>query len=351
MTSEPTVEKPKEPPEPRPEPEPAPKPESAPKPEPKRALESAPAPKRAPEADPSRDDPVEAAESSSDDLMEAAEPAASAGHPVLRWALAVLANVTVMTALLVYFGWQRSAVQAFELGIDESILDMSTKDYVLRSVGPVLYPLMIIGVAGLLWLQVDHALAPRAKKHGTQDRLVRQTLRALSLAWLVLPLTMWALGFVLRTASFLAFPFSIGAGVLLTLYGTHLRTLLPGASPRDGMPLLYTFTSIIVCVSLFYGATNLAIYQGVSLAQNLVVSDLTRVTVYSTERLYLGAGKESALPASTGKAAYKYRYGNLRLFAHTGGRYFLIADDWRRDHGVVVMLAESSTIRLELGGP
>ncbi|GAA3212131.1 hypothetical protein [Nonomuraea helvata] len=307
-------------------------------------------------AEPSPDDPVEAAEPSTDDLTEAAGPAGSTGHPVLRWALAVLANVTVMTALLVYFGWQRSAVQAFELGIDESILDMSTKDYVLRSVGPVLYLLMIIGIAGLLWLQADRVLAPRARRDGTGDRLVRHTLRALSLAWLVLPLAMWALGFVLRTASFLAFPFSIGAGVLLTLYGTHLRTLLPGASSRDGLPLLYTFTSVIVCVSLFYGATNLAIYQGVSLAQNFTVTELTRVTVYSAERLYLGAGKESALPTSTGpvstdKGAYKYRYGNLRLFAHTGGRYFLIADDWRRDEGVVVMLAESSTIRLELGGP
>ncbi|MEV4115503.1 hypothetical protein [Nonomuraea sp. NPDC049695] len=316
MTSEPTVENRKEPAEPEPEPHGS----------------------------------VEAAEPSPDDLVEAAEPAGSTGHPVLRWALVVLANVTVTTALLVYFGWQLSAVQAFELGIDESILDMSTKDYVLRSVRPVLVLLMIIGVAGLLWLQADHVLAPRARKDGTGDRLIRHTLRALSLAWLVLPLAMWALGFVLQTASFLAFPFSIGAGVLLTLYGTHLRTLLPGASPRDGLPLLYTFTSIIVCVSLFYGATNLAIYQGVSLAQNLIVGDLTKVTLYSTERLYLGAGKESALPASTGKAAYTYRYGNLRLFAHTGGRYFLIADDWRRDQGVVVMLTESSTIRLELGG-
>ncbi|MEQ4719466.1 hypothetical protein [Nonomuraea sp. B19D2] len=339
MTSEPTVEMRRKPAEAEPPPA---DPVEVAAPSPADAVRAAARPP---------DHPVRVAEPSPDDLMEAAEPDGPAGHPVLRWALATLANVTVMTALLVYFGWQRSHVQAFELGIDESILDMSTKDYVLRSVGPVLYLLMIIGVAGLLWLQADRVLAPRARTDGTGDRLVKYTLRALSLAWLVLPLAMWALGFVLRTASFLAFPFSIGAGALLTLYGTHLRTLLPGASPRDGMSLLYTFTSIVVCVSLFYGATNLAVHQGVSLAQNLIVTELTKVTVYSTERLYLGAGKESALPASTGKAAYKYRYGNLRLLAHAGGRYFLIADDWRRDKGVVVMLAEASTIRLELGGP
>lgn len=48
--------------------------------------------------------------------------------------------MTVLTALPVYFGWQRSEVQARQLGIDESILGMSTRDYVVITLadrGPV----------------------------------------------------------------------------------------------------------------------------------------------------------------------------------------------------------------------
>ena len=52
---------------------------------------------------------------------------------VLRPVVAVVANITVLTALLVYFGWRRSETQAHQLGIDESILGMSTRDYLLRS--------------------------------------------------------------------------------------------------------------------------------------------------------------------------------------------------------------------------
>src|SRR5688572_33091675 len=66
-----------------------------------------------------------------------------------------LANVTVLTGLLVYFGWRRSDVQARELGIDSSVLGMTTTDYVLRSVGPVFLLLaVVVGIALVCrWLE------------------------------------------------------------------------------------------------------------------------------------------------------------------------------------------------------
>lgn len=282
-----------------------------------------------------------------------------AGHPLLRWAVGVLANVTVLTGLLVYFGWQRSEVQALELGIDDSVLGMTTTDYVLRSVGPVLALLLVVAIGGLAWLQLDHFLAPRVRAAGAAEgqaagagRVVTYSLRFMSWAWLVLPLTFWALSFlqVLLEITFLVFPFSIGVGALLTLYGTHLRSTMPGRRPRTSMPLRYAFTAIIVCVSLFYGAQNHATVLGVSLAENTEVDKLATVRVYSTQRLNLAAGKETTLPGSTGKDDYRYRYTGLRLLLHTGKGYFLVAEDWRPREGTVIILQESSTIRLELGG-
>ncbi|UBU16093.1 hypothetical protein [Nonomuraea gerenzanensis] len=288
-----------------------------------------------------------------------------AGHPLLRWAVGVLANVTVLTGLLVYFGWQRSEIQALELGIDDSVLGMSPTDYVLRSVRQALTLLLVVAIGGLAWLQLDHVLRPRVLRDGTtdeadeaapgkarsRDRLVTHSLRFMSWAWLVLPLACWALGFVepLLEIAFLIFPFSIGVGALLTLYGTYLRSLMPGRLPRTSMPLRYAFTAIIVCVSLFYGAGNYATVLGVSLAENMEVDRLARVRVYSTQRLNLAAGQETTLPGSTGKDDYRYRYTGLRLLLHTSKGYFLVAENWRPQQGVVIILQESSTVRLELG--
>src|SRR5690348_6809754 len=73
-----------------------------------------------------------------------AEAAAQDRNELLKRVGAVFANVAVITALLVYFGWTRSEVQSKRLGIDESILGMSTRDYLLRSVGPVL--VLVLGL-------------------------------------------------------------------------------------------------------------------------------------------------------------------------------------------------------------
>jgi len=272
---------------------------------------------------------------------------------LFRQLAVVLGNVTVLTGLLVYFGWQRSEVQAKELGIDESILGMSTREYVLRSVQPVLVLVLVIGAGGMVWLMVDHWLVRRLQDRGRADPVVKYSLRLLPFAWLALPAAVWALGFVtvLKTAAFIAWPFSIGAGVLLTLYAAHLRWKLPGAdAPEPGKQmLLQGFTAIIVGVTLFWGATNYASVLGSALAKDFQsqIGNLTQVVVYSPERLHLTApgAVESQLHGSN--SAYQYRYNGLRLLEHTGGHYFLISNEWSKSYGVVIMLSDNDPVRLE----
>lgn len=276
----------------------------------------------------------------------------AAGNDVLRRLAGALANATVLTALLVFFGWKRSDVQARRLGINESVLGMSTRDFVLRSVGPVLVLLSVVGVAGLLWVLVDHWLSRRVRAAGRADRVVRYTLRLLPFGWFTLPALVWAMGFVWRPAAFVAWPFSIGAGVLLFLYAVQLRGMLPDASPAalpDRLPLLRTFTAIIVGVALFWGASNYASLQGNSLADEFAghVDDQTRVVVYSPQRLHLTAPGVTERPLPGSKSAYQYRYNGLRLLDHTGGRYFLVSDEWSPRYGVVIMLADDAPVRLE----
>jgi hypothetical protein len=49
-------------------------------------------------------------------------------------------------AVMFYFGWRRSALQAADMGIDESLFGFTAQDYVLRSITS-LYPLLLVTAA------------------------------------------------------------------------------------------------------------------------------------------------------------------------------------------------------------
>lgn len=275
---------------------------------------------------------------------------------LLRPVLGFLANITVLTALLVYFGWRRSETQAQRLGIDESVLGMSTREYVLRSVGPVLALLVGVSVAGLVWVSIDRRLAPlvrSAPSRLTHDRRAVAILRLLAVAWLVLPALVWLTGFVWRETAFVLFPASIGTGVFLAQYAAHLRqddAASDGASRRRNLAA-YAFTGLLVSVCLFWTASNYAEVEGVRLARYHAerVGRLPGVVVYSEGRLHLeGPGvTETGLAGDQGSP--RYRYAGLRLLEHTGGKFFLISDGWTTTYGVVFMLRDDDeSIRLDL---
>ena len=60
--------------------------------------------------------------------------------------------MTLVTAVLFYFGWRRSDVQAGAMSIDVSLFGFSSQDYVLRSISSLYLPLLVILGLGLAWL-------------------------------------------------------------------------------------------------------------------------------------------------------------------------------------------------------
>jgi hypothetical protein len=286
---------------------------------------------------------------------EPAPPGAGRHNEIVRQLAAGLANVAVLGALLVYFGWQRAEVHAELLGFDESILGMSARDYMLRSVGSVIRLLLIVGVTGLAWLWLDSRLVARIRTRGPADPLARSVLRLLPLGWVILPGMVLLAGFVpgreWHRLVAVAFPFSIGLGVLLLPYAIHLRTLLPTPPepPAEGREMLLRgFTALIVGVTLFWGTARYAERAGYHLADDWVHrAEYTSVVAYSQKRLHLDApgAQEKELDGSEGD--YRYRYDGLNLLEHTGGRYFLVSEDWTVRHGVVLVLDDDDTIRLE----
>jgi hypothetical protein len=61
----------------------------------------------------------------------------------------IIAPITVITALLYYFGWIRTGAIFGRFGVDQRVLAYSVDDYLLRSAGVAFRPLafLLLGVA------------------------------------------------------------------------------------------------------------------------------------------------------------------------------------------------------------
>jgi hypothetical protein len=266
-------------------------------------------------------------------------------------------NVTVITALLVYFGWKRADTQSRVLGVDESIFGMSTVDYVLRSVDALFLPIGVGAFIGLGAIWLDSRLRRRLAANRDWPALEHVT-RVLAYAWLLLPLLVYGLGQLWSRIGLFGYPLSFGVGVLLTVYAAQLRRSLAGrgSAPGPGIgwhtELMKALIGVIVVLSLFWSITNYANYRGVSLAVELMdgIAELPSVVVYSPGRLAIdapGVTERRVDGADAQLDAQLYRYEGLRLLDHIGDRFFLISDGFSRSHGVVVALPDDGSLRYE----
>ncbi|HKY17202.1 MAG TPA: hypothetical protein VJM33_19905 [Microthrixaceae bacterium] len=256
---------------------------------------------------------------------------------VARSVLTVFVNVTVLTSLLVYFGWRRSETQSSRLGIDQATLGMSTQEYVLRSVGSVTNLLLGVGVIGLLWIAFDRVVAPRLEG--------RSWLKAVCLVVLVLVLAIaTALLEVWRPSlRYVSFPLFIAIAMVVAIDLGWLRSHpSPKGRDRYARVALLSFGWLIVVVCLFWATSNYADVRGRDLADALdcKVAQLPGVVLTSEKPLFLPADSiERTLLDDQGVTAH--RYVGLRLLENTGGRLFLIPDQWRLHAGTVIVLPDS----------
>jgi hypothetical protein len=273
----------------------------------------------------------------------------------LRPLVALLGNVTVLTSLLYFFGWRQTATQDADLRLNQDIFGLGTQDYLLRSVGAVIRLLSVLGVLGLLFAYLDHLLRWAVARYGPRDRVVLLAVRALDVAWLVVPLVVYLLRLWRPDSAdlYIAYPLALGAGVLLIVYRSQVRRRLGlRIDQTEGrLPIERGAVALLMVVAVFWATSNYADVEGNRLAASFRASDLVAVTVFSPQRLDLSGAQEQPIgtSASSGSALYNYRYTGLRLMAHSGGHYFLVPSNWTPTSGALVVLADSDPVRLEFG--
>ncbi len=256
--------------------------------------------------------------------------------PFDRW-LALLttfiAPATLLSTVLFYFGYVSARTQYDYFGIDVDTIGLSTQDYVMRSPQPLLVPLLVLALLGLVAM-ASHARLNRGLPHDL-DGVRRWSARvhwfklggvtSLAIATVVLLgypyLGGWA-GYPLATPAL----FILAAAV--TGYSAWLTARLGGdRQPRQLVLLLVA----VLIANVFWATATVAQWSGRALAhaQARRLDELPSVILDTKERLFLRDGQvmETALPAAAGQT-FHFRYRGLRLLIEGKDRMFLVPEHW-----------------------
>jgi heme/copper-type cytochrome/quinol oxidase subunit 2 len=274
----------------------------------------------------------------------------------------VVAPITIISALLFYFGYVSSRAQYAYFGIDVDTIGLSTQDYVMRSPQPLLVPLLVLVMIAValvalhLWVT---AWLGRARPE--RARIVTHRALYIGLVILAAGITLIILYPVLADWPYynLVTPIIVAVGAGVVAYSWRLVSRLPpqpDALPSPaGSPALRRMGLVSLCVlvaaTLFWSTATIAQWSGRGLARQDArhLDDLPRVILDTKERLYITDPfiKETALPPSEGQT-FHYRYRNLRLLIQGKDRMFFVPDAWSAsDSTLVVPLDDSVRVRFQ----
>jgi hypothetical protein len=259
----------------------------------------------------------------------------------------VVGPTSAVTALLYYFGWTRTSIEAHQLGLDDSLLGYSTQDYLLRSMSSMFGPLVVGLLAGLAAIGFHSALLAWLQRSGglsgprTMDPHVRRRLRSLVITIAVLAagcLVAGAAGARVRQPSsfiYVTSPVCVTVSIILGVYGVALyRRLLSGShrgeqareqnEQRGLRAVSATLIVLILVLSVFWNVSHFAAIKGRNLAATVerLLPTQPSVVVYAAKRLYLQSPVvETRLDPTD--AAYKYAYSGMKLLFRSDHKYFL----------------------------
>jgi hypothetical protein len=320
------------------------------------------------------------------------------GTQVQQWVsfgASIIAPVTVISALLFYFGYVSSRSEYAYFGIDVDAVGLSTQGYVMRSPQVLLVPLLVLGLAGAGFMLINSAVRGRivqALDHAGESadpdhpgpaardfERIRGKLHRTAIAGLVILMAgvvlLFAYPYVRSWSPYpLVTPLVIAFGAALATYawslGTFLRRLVPQeavedvkatsasripARPADQSVLARRTAAVLICVviaaSLFWATATIAQWTGRGLAEYQArhLESLPAVILDTKERLFLRDPgiTETLLPASEGQT-FHYRYRGLRLLIDGQDRMFLVPDHWSAsDSTLIVPLDESVRVQFQ----
>ncbi|GAA1119031.1 hypothetical protein GCM10009630_16040 [Kribbella jejuensis] len=257
-----------------------------------------------------------------------------------RWvsfAAGIVAPVTLLSALLFYFGYVSARSQYEYFGIDVDTIGLSTQDYVMRSPQPLLVPLLVITLLAVAGLLLHNAIHPTPLAVRRAARIAVLVLIVGVIGLLAYPL----IGGIPYYA--LIVPAVIGLAAAALAYLTYLRRKAdPAVGPQR---ILIALLAIATTTCAFWATATTAQYSGRGLAKSDArhLNRFPVVILDTKERLSLRSPgiEETTLRPSTGQT-FNYRYRGLRLLVVGQNRLFLVPQTWTASNTTVVLPLDDS---------
>lgn len=302
----------------------------------------------------------------------------SAGAQLEHWislGATIAAPVTVLGALLFYFGYVSSSSEYAYFGINVDTIGLSTQDYIMRSPQTLLVPLLVLTLVSAGFLTLNAAVRKRitsavADPAGSaepevsparQIERVAQLSRIPGLAVLIAGVVLLFSYSYVRDWAFygLVTPLLIAFGAAIIVYASRVTHLLQRhqardaartkPAPADGTVLARRVAGVllyvVIAASIFWATATIAQWSGRGLAQYDAAhfGNLPSVILDTKERLFLRDPgiEETQLPPSDGQT-FHYRYRGLRLLIQGQNRMFLVPEAWSASDSTLIVPLDGS---------
>jgi hypothetical protein len=291
---------------------------------------------------------------------DGAEGSPTSGLPeVTKILAAVVAQTTLVTSLLYYFGWMHAYWFFGYFGVNSTLLGLGSVDFVMRSADALFVPMIVFACAGLILLWSHAALRAQVGDGPRWSSLVPRLVPAVAVVGLVLALAGLLTVFtptVLDRRVALA-PLCLGGGVVSLLYAMRLRRAVAapdrgktGVGSPQWLPIAeWAAVFVVVALSLFWAATDYSSAVGRAQGRQYAAG-LPRepdAVIYSQRSLRLHAPGVREVRCAGPEATALYRYDGLKLMIQSGDQYVFIPERWSRATGVTFIIPRSDTLRLE----
>lgn len=279
----------------------------------------------------------------------------------------VVAPTTVVTAMLLYFGFIGTRARFAYFGVHLDLVDLSNQDLVLYGLEILYVPVAALFLAVLLLVVLHAAISWLVTaRSGRATALLVAGLGALAGALLLARAVLGlVVGHVARQETPGATALALAGGPALLAYAGWIAARVEvhrgaGTPALRGwyvsQPVRVLRRSALVAVGalvvagLFWAGTSFAwrVGEGRAFDDALQLPERPEVVLDTEQRLVdlPPFVQESRLPPDQ-DAKLRYRYRGLRLLVESGGRLFLVPGHWTRQ-GRTLIVTYDDTVRLQV---
>jgi hypothetical protein len=271
----------------------------------------------------------------------------TAERPSTReWVGTFASTVGTLVALLYYFGWVRTTVQMRDLGSDSGVLDLSTQDYVLKSVNVLFVPAVFLGTVCLVAVREHERIVRFLRRRPTLAGVITRPNRFWQIAGATVVVTVVLIATPVTRQ--IAVPLSLTLALAAWLYVERLRRRLWGHHPAPRRTLVVV--TVVLLLTTFWLTERLARAAGHLYAEDLLANpgQLPAVTLnLSQPTTPLPPGVRLVVNRDGDQVTYQYQ--GLRLLQASANRYVFLCVDTGSLQRRVLVIHDSDGVQVQLG--